>query len=303
MINKISNLKLILGLVLLALIYLAVVYFDSSKSAPLEKQLVSIDTSKVTLLIIETTAEQVKLSKTTDGQWQVDLPSGKKVTAVTSKVNSVLGQLMDIRTDRLAAKDEDKWAEYQVDDTGTKLKVQEGDVLTLDMVVGQSGSTSYIRIAGEVEVYASDDFKGLSSNDNINHYRDNTFVRMETDSIESITFNYPGDSSFQLTNKQGAWTIDDDTPADSVKTIDYFRNLSLKFNDDFALEDGSSLGAQIAKIEFKFSNQAPVFITAFEDLADSVIYQSSINEEAYFSDTALGEEFFIGKSELIISQD
>ena len=302
MINKISNLKLILGLVLLVLIYLAVVYFDSSKSAPLEKQLVSIDTSKVTRLTIQTGDETVNLYKGS-GLWQVDLPSGKKVTAVTSKVNSVLGQLMDIRTDRLAATNEDKWAEYQVDETGTKLKVQEGDEITLDMVVGQSGSISYIRIAGEDEVYASDDFKGLSNNDNINHYRDNTFVRMETDSIESITFNYPDDSSFQLTNKQGAWTIDDDTLTDSVKTIDYFRKLKLKINDDFAAEDGSSLGTQMAKIEIKLSNQAPVFITAFEDPADSVIYQSSINEEAYFSDTTLGKEFFIGKSELMISQE
>jgi len=303
MISKISNLKLILGLVLLALIYLVVVYFDSSKSAPLEKHLVSIDTSKVTRVIIEAPDEQVSLTKTTDGQWQIALPSGKKVTAEANKVNSVLGQLMDIRTDRLAAKNEDKWAEYQVDDTGTKLKVQEGDEITLDMVVGQSGSTTYIRIAGEDEVYASDDFRGLGTNDNINHYRDNTFLRMETDSIESISFNYPGDSSFQLTNMGGSWTLDNTTPADSVKTADYLRNLKLKFNNDFAAEDGSTIGKQIADIVIVSKNQPRVSIRAFEDPADSVIYQSSVNLEAYFNDAGLGEEFFIGKSELMISQE
>ncbi len=302
MIKKISNLKLILGLVILVLIYLAVVYFDSSKSAPLEKQLVSIDTSKVTQLIIETTDEQVNLTKPA-GQWQLELPSGKKVTAVASKVSSVLDRLMDISTDRLAAKEEGKWAAYQVDSTGTKLKVQEGDKLTLDMVVGQSGSTTYIRLAGEVEVYASDDFKGLSSYDNVNYFRDNTFLRMETDSIESISFNYPGDSAFQITNIAGTWTIDDGTPADSAKTVDYLRKLSFKFSDDFASEDGTSVGAQIAEIEIKSMNQPQISIEAFEDATDSVIYQSSINEEAYFNDTALGEEFFIGKSELMISQE
>ncbi len=303
MISKISNLKLILGLVLLALIYLVVVYFDSSKSAPLEKQLVSIDTSKVTRVIIETPDEQVNLTKTTNGQWQIALPSGKKVTAEANKVNSVLGQLMDIRTDRLAAKNEDKWAEYQVDDTGTKLKVQEGDEITLDMVVGQSGSTTYIRIAGEDEVYASDDFRGFGTNDNINHYRDNTFLRMETDSIESISFNYPGDSSFQLTNMKGSWTLDNSTAADSVKTANYLRNLKLKFNNDFAAEDGSTIGKQIADIVIVSKNQPRVSIMAFEDPADSVIYQSSVNLEAYFNDAALGEEFFVGKSELMISQE
>jgi len=302
MIKKISNLKLILGLVLLVLVYLAVVYFDSSKSAPLEKQLVSIDTSKVTGLIIETADEQVNLTKPA-GQWQLELPSGKKVTAVASKVSSVLDRLMDISTDRLAAKEEDKWAAYQVDSTGTKLKVQEGDKLTLDMVVGQSGFTTYIRLAGEVEVYASDNFKGLSTYDNVNYFRDNTFLRMETDSIESISFNYPGDSAFQITNIAGSWTFNDSTPADSAKTLFYIRNLSLKFSNDFASEDGTSVGAQIAEIEIRSMNQPRISIMAFEDPADSVIYQSSINEEAYFNDTALGEEFFIGKSELMISQE
>lgn len=302
MISKISNLKLILGLVLLALIYLVVVYFDSSKSAPLEKHLVTIDTSKVTRVIIEAPDEQVNLTKTTDGPWQIALPSGKKVTAEANKVNSVLGQLMDIRTDRLAAKNEDKWAEYQVDDIGTKLKVQEGEEITLDMIVGQSGSTTYIRIAGEDEVYASDDFKGLATSDNINHYRDNTFLRMETDSIESITFNYPGDSSFQLANMGGSWTLDNSTPADSVKAASYLRNLKLKVNNDFAAEDGSSIGKQIADIVIVSKNQPPVSIMAFEDPADSVIYQSSVNLEAYFNDADLGEVFFVGKSELMISQ-
>ncbi len=302
MINKISNLKLILGLVVLALVYLAVVFFDSSKSAPLEKQLVSIDTSKVTQLIIESLDERVNLTKPA-GQWQVELPSGEKVTAVASKVNSVLGLLMDIKTDRLAAKEEEKWSTYQVDSTGTKLKVQEGDKLTLDMVVGQSGSTNYIRLAGEVEVYASDGFRGLSMHDNINHYRDNTFLRMETDSIESISFNYPGDSSFRISNMAGAWTIDDSTPADSTKIVAYIRSLSLKFSDNFASEDGSSVGAQIADIVIESENQPRVSITAYSHPSDSVIYQSSNNQEAYFNDATLGEAFFIGRSDLMISPE
>ena len=116
MINKISNLKLILGLVALVLAYLAVVYLDSSKSAPLDKQLISIDTSQSTRIVIQNDQEQVNLSQTS-GQWQVALPSGKKVTATNSKVGDLMNTLLDIRTDRLAAKDESKWSDYQVDST------------------------------------------------------------------------------------------------------------------------------------------------------------------------------------------
>jgi len=118
-----------------------VVYFDSSKSTELEKELVSVDTSKVTRLTIENSEETVNLYRENQG-WQVALTTGKRVTAVTDKVTSLFEQLIDIRTDRLAAKDQSNWVDYQVDSTGTHIQVQEGDDLTLDMTVGQSGSTT-----------------------------------------------------------------------------------------------------------------------------------------------------------------
>ena len=281
MINKISNLKLILGLVILVLIYLAVEFFDSSKSVQLEKQLVSVDTSMVTQIVIQNPNEAVKLTRT-GGNWQVDLPSGKKVSAVPSKVQDLLSELLHIKADRLAAKEKEKWAEYKVDSLGTKLRVHQGDQMTLDMVVGQLGNTGYIRLANETEVYTSDNFKGLSAKERINHYRDNTFVKMATDSIISLSFNYPGDSSFNLLLDQPQWMIDESTEADSSKTSDYLQNLSLKFNDNFAKQDGSSVGPKIAEIVITSKNQQQVFITAFQDPADSVIFQSSVNSEAYF---------------------
>ena len=298
MINKISNLKLILGLAALVLAYLAVVYFDSSKSAPLDKQLISIDTSQITQIVITGSQEEVSLSKAS-GQWQVALPSGKKVTALANKVNSLMDKLLDIRTDRLAAKDESKWSDYQVDSTGTFLKVHEGDHISLDMIIGQLGANSYIRLAGETEVYASDNFTGLSASENLNHFRDNTFVKMETDSIESISFVYPGDSSFQITNNQGQWLIDEGIYADSTLMVDYLKNFKLKQNDNFALQDGSSVGSKLAEIAVLSQNQPQVILTAYQDLADSVVYQSSINTEAYFKDPALGKDVFVGKGQFL----
>lgn len=302
MISKISNLKLILGLVLLGLVYLVVAYLDSSKSAELEKQLVSIDTSKVTQITIQSPDQTVNLYKENQG-WQVELSTEKKVAAKTDKVTTLLDQLLDISTDRLAAKEESKWGDYQVDSTGTSLKIHEGDQLTLDMMVGQSGSTSYLRLADEDEVYASDGFRGLRTSDQINHFRDNTFIRMNTDSLESIAFNYPGDSSFQVINNNGTWNLDDGAQADSAKTAQYINKLKLKYNDDFAGQDGSSVGPQIAEIVISSKNQPQISIKAHGDVADSVIYQSSVNEESFFKDKQIGEDYFISKSDLMPSPE
>lgn len=302
MLNKISNLKLVLGLVLLALVYLATVYFDSSKSEELEKQLVSIDTANVTEIIITSSDETVNLTR--EGQqWEVQLNSGKKVPAVTSMVKSLLNELINIQPDRLAANDKSKWKDYQVDSTGTNLQVKEHDKLTLNMITGHSGSTSYIRLADETEVYASDGFGGLKSKETINHYRDNTFVKINTDSIQSIAFRYPGDSSFQMINDSGYWSFDDGSPIDSTKTVDYIRNLKLKYNDQFSGQDGSSLGESLAEITISTKNEADLFIRAYRDPADSMVYQSSSNPTAFFKDKELGETLFVGKSKLSTSQE
>ena len=295
MLNKISNLKLVLGLVILGLVYLATVYFDSSKSEELEKQLVSIDTANVTEIIIVSPDETVNLTR--EGQhWEVQLNTGKKVPAVTGKVKSLVNELINIQPDRLAAKEKSKWKDYQVDSTGTTIQVKEHDNLTLNMVTGHSGSTSYIRLADETEVYASDGFGGLKNHGDINHYRDNTFVKITTDSIQSITFRYPGDSSFQLINESGSWSFADGSPADSTKTIEYLRNLNLRYNHNFSDQDGSSLGESLAEISISAKNEADLILKAYIDPADSVVYQSSSNPTALFNDKELGETFFVGKA-------
>ena len=298
MLNKISNLKLVLGLVLLILVYLAVTYFDSSKSEELEKQLVAIDTARVTAIDISSGEETVKLTRD-DQQWLVELKTGKKVKAESSKVEGLLDQLIDIRPDRLAAKDQSKWSDYQVDSTGTVLRVVEGETTTLNMVIGQSGSTSYLRLANEQEVYASDRFRGLNDKDKINHYRDNTFVEMNTDSLMSIAFNYAGDSSFQLVNQQGSWSFEDGTAADSNKVLEYIQKLDLRYSDNFSGQDGSSVGTSLAEIVVNSRNQQPESIYAYQDPADSVIYQSSLNQESYYADEKLGQEYFVGRSAFI----
>ena len=295
MLNKISNLKLVLGLVLLGLVYLAVTYLDSSKSEELEKQLVAIDTAKVTAISIQSKEETVKLLRDAQ-QWQVELKTGKKVTAETAKVEALLDMLLDLRPDRLAAKDQSKWKDYNVDSTGTQLKVMEGGNTTLDMVIGQTGSTSYVRLAGEDEVYASNRFKGLNNKDEINHYRNNIFLEMNTDSLTSITFNYPADSSFQLVNQSGSWSYDDGTAADSTKTVDFVSSLGMRFSDNFSEQDGSSLGAPLAEIVINSISDSPVSIYAFRDAADSVIFQSTINQESFYKEAKLGQEYFVGRS-------
>jgi hypothetical protein len=302
MINKISNLKLILGLVILGLVYLAVVFFDSSKSVELEKQLISIDTSLVTQITIQGQDETVNLYRQ-GSEWQIALNTGKRVKAMDAKVTAFLKQLLVIGTDRLAAKEKSKWADYNVDSTGTHIQVRQGEEISLDMVVGKSGANNYLRLIDEVEVYTSDNFTGLGINDKINNYRENTLIKVQSDSIKSIEFDYPGDSSFQLINKDGRWNYENNTAADSAKTADYLRNMSLKYNSNFAGQDGSSLGPQIAQITINVKNGAPVTLIAYADPADSVVYQSSVSPESFFNDPSIGKDYFIGRASFMTAEE
>ena len=79
--------------------------------------LVDIDSSAVTEILIYPKSQnhkEVKLFKDKDG-WRVTLVSGGSAKVADQRITSLFGQLLAIKPKRLAARDESKWNELQVD--------------------------------------------------------------------------------------------------------------------------------------------------------------------------------------------
>jgi len=185
-----------LAILLLALIgfFAANYFFGTDKKRSFKKDLASIDSSKVTSIILHPTAmEGKKLTfEKQDTTWTVAKEDSTAEAANTDLVNYMVGSLLQLKSKRLATTKKEKWEEYQVaEQKGTRVQVMEGSDKTLDLYVGkfsmqqpkpqapgqqpnpmqmqqqqqqQPKMLTYVRLNGEDNVYAVDGMLSMAFN-------------------------------------------------------------------------------------------------------------------------------------------
>lgn len=299
--KKLSNIKLTGVLIALCLVYFIVDFTGGrSKSKSLKSELVSIDTSKVTQILIDAPDKHVKLDLV-KGEWELTLPNGKQVLASPSAVDNALFALNGIKPSRIATKSESKWKDYQVDSTGTQVKVFEEGDQTLNLVIGRFGMDgqrayhTYVRLFEDKEVYVANDFMGFSVSSDPSAYRDQVLARIDKDSVASITFNYKADSSFRLERVGTVWQVNGE-PADSTAVAKYLGGLNYVSGKEY-MDEENKLTVPVMSAAVDMNNGYTVLFDGYQ-LDDEWVFHSSTNESGYFKDEAILEKVFVGKSEL-----
>lgn len=297
---KLSNIKLIGILAVLVAVYgIVQLTGGKKKSKSLRTELVEIDTAKVTAVTITSSAGEVQLNKE-GADWKLKLESGKVVPATQSAVSNTLGALLTIKPSRMATKNESNWKDYQVDSTGTRVQVKEGNNTTLDLVIGRFGMQgqrayhTFVRLFEDTEVYAANNFMSFSVSAEPASYRDQILARIKKDSLLSISFSYPSDSSLQLSKVGDQWNVNGQ-PADSTSVAKYISGLSYLSGNKF-VDDQSGLAVPTVSATFQFTNADDIIIEGYKRDEDWV-FHSSENEIGYFSDEPLFAKVFKGLSE------
>lgn len=271
-----------------------------------KSQLFVLDTTQVnTIKLYPQVENQEVITFTKDvnnwtvahGSIQSDIPE--------SRIESLLGALLDIKPQRLAARSEDKWSTYQVDDSlGTRviLEDQEGKKLA-DLVIGKfsyrqaapqnnfSGGQpniqgwTYVRNYDEVETYATDGFLSMSFNRKFDTFRDKSLVKANPDNVKRVSIKWPGEGTFTLAKMENDWRMGD-VIADSSKVAGYinqFRSLSGSEIDDTFQPSGSG----DYQCTISGDNMPDVSIEAFR--VDSTYrLRSSLNPSAIFVSDSSG---------------
>ena len=304
---KINNKTLAFLFVALLVVVILFVILEGGKNERTFRQvLVDIDTSSVTEILIYPKSQnhqEVKLFRSEDG-WKVNLASGKTANVADKRISDLYLQLLAIQPKRLAARGEAKWNEFQVDSTGSRVKVIEGSDVTLDLVIGRFSfqqprtMNTFVRLYNDTDVYEVDGFLDMTFNQGSNSFRDGTLINADFNGWTQLQFNYPADSSFQLLKTGDDWFVND-VKADSSKTVNYLRKLSKfsnsSFIDDFNPENfiNPTYSLNITTADLKF-----IELKGFADSIQYVI-QSSENPEAFFDGNSIGKTIFVGKSEFL----
>ncbi|MCC5930546.1 MAG: DUF4340 domain-containing protein [Cyclobacteriaceae bacterium] len=297
--KSISNFKLVVLLILLALIYAALQLFGGkSRSKNYRAELVKIDTAKVSALKIVKEGKLVDL-KRASGKWQVKLENENWADANPRAINGALATLMRIKPTRMVTRDPARWKEYDADTSGVEVQVMEGRKKSLDLIIGRFGVRdqqnffTYVRLQNDNEVYAADNFMGISFNTKINDFRDQTFLSFNRELVNSVEFQYPGDSSFSLIRKGDQW-YSGDMPADSASVAEYLNVVDYLNSQDFD-DTFSESSAQGTFYQLKFREDGTEkIIKAYktDSSENSWILQSSQSPAAWFRSDDLAGKIF-----------
>lgn len=320
--KKLNN-KILLGVFLgLVVVFAFVKWYRSPKTeSSFKSEIAVFDTAEVTKIALYPSSykgEEILFSKDKKA-WK--LSSGKiKTTPDPQAVNNLMSLIKEIKPQRLITKDKKKWADFQLTDSATRVKVFTGSKEALDLLIGKFTyqqskdpyaqmrgggvtGTSYIRLHGEDEVYAVEGFLTFSFNQPFNTYRNQAIARLDQANITKLNIKLPGDTGFIAEKKNGKWMIGNN-PADSAKVESYLNMLSFKsassFNDFF-----KPAGLPGYQIFVETSNNKNLTIDAYPNGENQWVINSSYNPESWFTagKNDLFGELFKGKQSFLASEN
>jgi len=269
--------------------------------------LVDVDTTAITEILIYPKSQnhqEVKLFKDQE-EWRVTLPTGSIAKVTDQRMSSLFAQLIAIKPKRLAARDESKWNELQVDSTGSRVKVFQDSKLALDLVVGRFSfqqprtMNTFVRLYNDKDVYEVDGFLDMTFNQGANIFRDGTIINSDFNNWQQIQFVYPADSSYQIVNSGSGWVVNG-VKADSAKTINYLNRLS-NLNGNSFIDSPSSIVNKTPTYAINITTRDMSFIElkCYQDSTTSIIH-SSENPEALFDGASLTKTIFVSQSDFFL---
>jgi hypothetical protein len=303
--KKISTLKLLGLLAILVLIYAATEFFSNTgRSKSFRQELVAIDTAAVSRVEIDKDGTSLEIYA--EGKsWKVSSNKGRLYNAEDERVKGMLSSLQTIKPSRIASRNKEKWQEFQVDSTGTRVKVFENKKKTLDLVIGrfavkgQQQFYSYVRLFDEDNIYVADNFMGFSVPTDENSYRNQTITNINRDSISAVRFEYPADSSFSLTKSiRGKWLSESFEP-DSTKSQQFINSLSRLSSSKFDNESNVAGLTPLFNVVIDISDQASVELNAFAKTDSTYLLISSQNQGGQFDDLSIFDRIFKSRSDFL----
>ena len=258
--KNINNKTLILIFGALVGIFVLVRLFRTpALESNMKKELVALDTSSVTMIKIwpaSAKGEEIQLVK---GSMRWTLKKGdKEYNVEQGSANSLLGYVVKLVPQKMATRKKEKWGDFQVGDSSTRVQFFAKDEVLADVRIGRigfdqnemqrmqqqqqmggggfGGAFTYVRLDDEDEVYTVEGFLSSSFDRSLNDWRDKSLLRIKQTDVIKVSFNYP-DSGFVAEKRDKKWWIGI-TMADSTKFKSYLSQLEFKnassLADDFS---------------------------------------------------------------------
>ncbi len=303
--NNIRLLYILAGLAVLLI--LTIVVKVPKDRATLKYMLVDFDSTDVSKILLYPKGGDgnvIEFSRKND-KWEVKQGN---IAAATQKgtVSSVLTEVLKLKPVRLAATNKSKWKEFELTDSlATRVKFQDKKGKNLaDVMIGKISfkqasnpyggyggnniqGTSYVRLAGEKEVFAVDGFLSFTFNRKFDEWRDKSFIKFNKNDATKISFTFPADSSFTIIKNDSVWYAGN-ILADSLNTINYLNSICMLNGQNF--KDGfKPISNPIYQIQIEGNNLLNFYIKCYKgEGVDEYILNSGLYPEIYYTSNRKG---------------
>lgn len=178
----------------------------------------AFDKAKVTAL--ELSGAKAATLRKEGGTWVVSDPArpDKKYPADGQQVEAALDALPEVRGSNLVTEKRERHADLEVDDAkGLKVRVLGEKGPVVDLVIGKAarGGGTYVRRAGEDEVFSVTARFGWMVRKDVGGWRKRAFVPAKVDELVQVTVRPAGGEPFTLKPgaEAGSWALEDGATA------------------------------------------------------------------------------------------
>ncbi len=188
---------------------------ETSATGPSGKMLVDYDSTAVDRMEISSSTGVVVLEKQA-GTWMITSPIQYK--ADEASVTSAVGKARKIELSSLVSTNPEKQHLFQVDSTGTLVKVYEKGTLKAAVRVGKPSTSfteTYVRLDGSNDVQLANEVLTSFFSKQTKEWRDKTIFKVDESGIKNVKFQY-GDTTFTISLADSLWRINGDSVNQTV---------------------------------------------------------------------------------------
>jgi hypothetical protein len=284
-------------LVVLVLIGYLVMQKPGEKSSTGERgeKFVMLDSLSVDKIEITAQGSPVVLQKK-GVEWFLERPVSYRAdqSAVAGLLHDM--NMLEIRS-TVSGKPE-KHSVFQVDSTGTLVKVYEKGSEKASFIVGKMGSTYtelYARQSSSNDVVAVSGGSPMTFNKAVKEWRDRTIAAPARDAIKEVRYQY-GDTTFVLAFRDSAWMVGRDSTEEwAVNNL--ISSLSNVQADDFRDSSTSRLSKPTAQITYAGTQLTFFYVKE----GDKYVVQSSSTPQLFEMQSWRANQILKRKKEIIKS--
>ncbi|MGD0589322.1 MAG: DUF4340 domain-containing protein [Bacteroidota bacterium] len=264
---------------------------EQSASSASRGFLTSIDSVSVDKIEIKTPTLSLVLEKR-GTEWYIAQPINYK--ANETNVGQIIHQIKNLEVKSTVSSKPEKHSVFQVDQTGTEVKVYEKGIEKTSFVLGKMAASyteSYARKLNSNDVFLVEGAYSYMFSRSIKEWRDKTIFTTPKESIKEVQYQY-GDTTFSMVFKDSIWLIGKDKVQQSVVdgVLSSLSNLQADDFIDSTLSPKIMASVMYAGVQIRFS---------FNKTTNKYIVQSSHSSQWFLLEPGKANQILKRKKEIV----